>query len=135
MKREVLVFLVLTITLILAIDVYVQDAKVYATSDYLFDADNMGFERTPLNKLGRGIINTLTCLVEIPAQAYEVSEEKDPLVGCTLGVAEGFFTALCRGMTGLFDVVTFIIPPYNKPLMKPEYAVESAIEKFQEHNN
>lgn len=97
------------------------------------DAEDIHYSKTPLNKLGRGLINIVTCWAEIPGQAYKVAEEKDPLTGSTLGVVEGFCSAGLRGLSGIFDVATFLIPPYNKPLMKPEYALGSAFEQFQQH--
>ena len=135
MKRILLFSWVLI--LVFSVNIYAQDNRATAAGEEdagsLIDTADMRYEKSPLNKLGRGIINTLTCWAEIPAEAYKVSEDKDPLTGCTLGVAEGFFTAMLRGLTGIFDTVTFIIPPYNKPLMKPEYALTSAFEKFQYH--
>jgi putative exosortase-associated protein (TIGR04073 family) len=76
---------------------------------------------TPLNKLGRGAVNIASCITEVPFEMVKVSQEKDPLVGCTLGLAQGFFNAVMRGFTGFIDVITFPIPPYNRPLMEPEY--------------
>ncbi|MDD2752035.1 MAG: exosortase system-associated protein, TIGR04073 family [Candidatus Omnitrophica bacterium] len=98
----------------------------------LIDSNNIQYNRTPINKFGRGMVNTLTCLLEIPGEAIKVGQEKDPLTGMTLGVVEGFCTAGIRGLTGLWDVVTFVIPPYNKPLMQPEYALQSFLEKSKE---
>ncbi|MDD4900128.1 MAG: exosortase system-associated protein, TIGR04073 family [Candidatus Omnitrophica bacterium] len=98
----------------------------------LIDSRDIPYNRTPINKLGRGFVNALTCILEIPGEAIKVGQEKDPLTGMTLGVVEGFCTAGLRGLTGLFDVVTFAIPPYNKPLMQPEYALQSFLVKSKE---
>jgi putative exosortase-associated protein (TIGR04073 family) len=136
MKKALLIVCIGVITLSMAIKSYAQEtSEPSSDNSALIDADKIPYERTPLNKLGRGLINTVTCLVEVPAEAYKVSDEKDPLVGCTLGVAEGFVTALLRGLTGLYDTVTFVIPPYNKPIMQPEYALDSAFDKFRQHPN
>jgi len=102
-------------------------------ADALIDAGNIPYERTPVNKLGRGMINLFTCLAEVPAEAYKVTQEKDALTGCTLGVVEGFGTAFLRGLTGLVDAVTFLFPPYDKPLMTPEYAYTDVMNKFKLH--
>ena len=99
------------------------------------DAANMGYDKTALNKLGRGAINTLTCLGEVPASIYEVSAEKGEFLGCTLGLGRGILNTVVRGVTGIFDIVTFIIPPYNKPLMKPEYAFQSFDQSFQKYDD
>lgn len=125
----------LGLILIFSANIYAQNpaADKSGNQDSLIDTKDMRYEKSPLNKLGRGVINTLTCLAEVPAEAYKVSQEKGPLTGCTLGIVEGVFTAMLRGLTGIFDAVTFIFPPYDKPLMKPEYALTSAMEKFQQH--
>ncbi|MDD5594744.1 MAG: exosortase system-associated protein, TIGR04073 family [Candidatus Omnitrophica bacterium] len=96
------------------------------------DSRNIQYDKTPLNKLGRGVVNTLTCLLEVPGEAIKVGQEKDPLTGATLGIVEGFCTAGLRGLTGIFDTITFFIPPYDKPKMLPEYALQSFLEKSKE---
>jgi len=96
------------------------------------DASDMRYEKTPLNKLGRGFINTVTCLAETPAGVYRVSKDKGEVVGLTLGFVEGLFTSVLRGASGILDMVTFVIPPYNKPLMRPEYALDSFGESYRE---
>jgi putative exosortase-associated protein (TIGR04073 family) len=103
---------------ILAGDVFAMDSRATTVA------------KTPLNKLLRGLVNCLTFLVEIPASICDVSRTKGTWAGCTLGVADGLFTSLLRLGTGVFDTATFLIPPYDKPLLKPEYAVESAIDKM-----
>jgi putative exosortase-associated protein (TIGR04073 family) len=90
------------------------------------NAANMGYEKSPVNKLGRGILNLSTFYLEVPASIMRVSKEKtNGFYGATVGTFQGFFTALYRGGVGLVDTVTFLAPPYNKPLMDPEYAIES----------
>jgi putative exosortase-associated protein (TIGR04073 family) len=85
---------------------------------------------TPVNKLIRGLVNCLTFPLELPASICDVTKRKGLLSGCTLGVADGFFTSLLRLGTGVIDTVTFPIPPYDKPLLKPEYAIDSAADKM-----
>lgn len=131
MKRTILAFLWVVLVLLIAVNVFAEEGET--ASSAVIDADNMNYENTPINKFGRGVANTATCWAEIPAEVAKVSKEKDPFLGCTLGFAQGIFTTLVRGATGLFDVVTFIIPPYNEPVMQPEYAVENADGKFKEY--
>ena len=117
-------------TVLVAVCVMVLAANVYASEltsqDDSIQSNKVNYNNTALNKLGRGLINTGTCWAEIPASIFKVSKENDPLVGTTLGTAEGLVNGVWRGLTGIFDVVTFAIPPYNKPLMKPEYALAGA---------
>lgn len=90
----------------------------------------MTLARTPVNKLIRGAINCLTCLLELPASIWDVSRNKGVVSGCTLGLADGVFTSFVRLATGALDAATFIIPPYDKPLLKPEYALQSFKDKM-----
>lgn len=136
MKKAIFIYLALVL-------IFLSDAKIYAQEDelepsggsdqtYAIQSEKINYENTPLNKLGRGLINTTTFWVEIPAQVCVVSKEKDPATGLTLGAAEGLVTGLLRGTVGLFDTLTCVIPPYNKPLMNPEYGYNSADAKMRE---
>lgn len=103
------------------------------TSFRTVDVGKIDYDDSPINKLGRGMINTATCWAEIPAQAIRVSQEKDPLIGFTLGAAEGVVTALARGATGIFEAVTFPVASYDEPVLEPEYAHQSFDQAFQEY--
>lgn len=134
MKKALFVFFALISVLILNVGVFAQETKTAGTSANCaaVDTDDMRYGKSPFNKLGRGAINTATCWLEVPAEVCRVTAEKNALVGYTLGLTEGFFTTLLRGFTGIFDVATFIIPPYNKPLMQPEYAMDSFGQGFED---
>jgi len=95
-------------------------------------SEDMQYEASPLNKLGRGALNIASCIAEVPFEVAKVSREKDPFVGCTLGLVQGVFNTFLRGFTGMLDVLTFAIPPYNRPLMEPEYVFKSADELTKE---
>lgn len=90
------------------------------------NADEMSLENTPVNKFERGAINTVTFWAEVPAAVCKVSQERDPVLGMTVGVVQGTVTAVARGVTGIVDMFTCAAPPYNKPSMHPEYALTHA---------
>jgi len=46
---------------------------------------------------------------------------------------EGTITAVIRGFTGIFDALTFFAPPYDQPLMEPEYAINRADEELEDY--
>jgi putative exosortase-associated protein (TIGR04073 family) len=96
------------------------------------DADmSTTYGKTPFNKLTRGVLNMSTFYLEVPANVIRVGKEKnDYFIGATIGTAQGFFACMLRALTGVYDTVTFVIPPYNRPVMQPEYAVQS-IEEAQ----
>jgi putative exosortase-associated protein (TIGR04073 family) len=109
---------------------------VYAADEELafeFDTADINYQNTPVNKFGRGVVNTATCWAEIPGEFFRVSNQSDPSIGLTLGVMQGTINAILRGAVGIFDTLTFFIPPYNKPEMKPEYALQSADKSFREY--
>jgi len=85
----------------------------------------MRYNKTPINKIGRGVANIATFYLEVPASMFQVSKDKGELLGLTLGFFQGMFTSLLRLTVGVYDTVTFVIPSYSKPLMSPEYATES----------
>lgn len=96
------------------------------------NADKIPYQETPLNKLDRGIINGATFWTELPAEVAKVSKEQNPAMGATIGVVQGTITSAIRAGTAVFDTLTFLIPPYNKPVMKPEYAINRADAKMKE---
>jgi len=89
------------------------------------DADKIPYGKTALNKLERGTVNMATFWMELPAGVAKVSSESNPVLGVTVGAVNGVFTSAIRGLTAVFDVATFMVPSYSKPVMKPEYAVNS----------
>jgi putative exosortase-associated protein (TIGR04073 family) len=96
------------------------------------DTHEITIRKTPLNKLARGLLNSVTFLAEVPGSVAQVYKKRGPFQGCTIGICDGFATSFVRLATGLFDAVTFVLPPYDKPLLEPEYAFESAIQKLGE---
>jgi len=116
-----------------ASDQYNLDADQYDLDDGVINVETINYENSPLGKLGRGLINMATCWAEIPASMLRVSKKDDPAVGASLGTAEGVCNTMLRGATGIFDTVTFVVPSYDKPVMKPEYALTSADKAFKEY--
>ncbi|MCU0652102.1 MAG: exosortase system-associated protein, TIGR04073 family [Candidatus Omnitrophica bacterium] len=88
------------------------------------NTEDFRFEKSPINKLGRGLGNLATCWGEVIAEFFRASKEKDPAVGAGIGVVYGGYLGLYRGATALYDVATFPFPPYDKPPMLPEYAFQ-----------
>lgn len=132
MKRKAILFVCIMILVFCVFAISYADEQEQGTS-YGYEPDKVSYDNSPMNKLDRGVVNTATFWAEIPADIAKVSKEKDPFAGCTLGVVQGTFNAIVRGFTGVFDMVTFFAPPYNKPLMKPEYAINRADEKIREY--
>ncbi len=82
------------------------------------------YERNAATKLGRGFANGTTCWIEVPKQAYLTGKHRDPLSGITYGVVKGACYTIIRAASGVYDVVTFLIPPYDAPIFEPEFVFE-----------
>jgi len=76
-----------------------------------------------LHKLGRGIANVATCPGELIRTPELVGKRDGYLAAMTAGIVQGAWRTVLRGVTGVFEVVTFYmeIPKDYAPLMKPEY--------------
>ena len=77
-----------------------------------------------LRKLGRGIANIATCPVELPRTVERVCLKDGYVAGATVGVLQGLWRTVLRGVVGAFEVVTFpaAIPNGFDPILKPEFA-------------
>ncbi|MDD5561485.1 MAG: exosortase system-associated protein, TIGR04073 family [Candidatus Omnitrophica bacterium] len=103
----------------------------YPSPPMVIDRDQIPYSNSAINKLERGVMNMATCWAELPAEVAKVSIEQDPAVGATIGVVNGVITSAIRGLAGIYDTVTFPIPSYTKPAMKPEYALRTADDKLR----
>src|SRR5690606_38111306 len=73
-------------------------------------------------KLGRGLANTFTGMVEVPKQISREWRKSDPATGVIVGGVKGVGWGLTRVATGVYETVTFVAPtPANyEPLLYPE---------------
>lgn len=80
---------------------------------------------SPMKKLGRGMANILTCLLEVPEQMKIVNNTDGPIAASTYGVIKGFAMTGLRAIVGAYEVVTFPIPSpkgnYGPILTDPEF--------------
>jgi len=77
------------------------------------------------DKLSRGLVNIVSCPVEIGRTVINVSEKEGPAEGWTLGLVQGIGRTVLRLGAGVVEVVTFPFdwPDDDKdPLITPEYA-------------
>ena len=77
----------------------------------------------PIQKLGRGIANVATCPLELIRTPELVGRQQGYLAAMSVGLLEGAWRTILRGVAGVFDVVTFYaeIPKDFQPLVKPEF--------------
>ena len=70
-------------------------------------------------KLGRGVANTATGWVELPASIGEKKREGTAVLWLVTGTVEGLIKAVTRTFYGVWDIVSCPIPPYDGPLLDP----------------
>jgi putative exosortase-associated protein (TIGR04073 family) len=84
-------------------------------------------EQNPLRKIARGSVNTTLGWIEIPRQIIKVNREKGDIAGMFWGPLRGFAYFMGRTAVGLYEVTTFLIPPY-KPVVTPEFILSETDE-------
>jgi putative exosortase-associated protein (TIGR04073 family) len=84
------------------------------------------FAQDPIRKLGRGLANSVTGLVEIPKNVILMSKNDNPALGLTWGWVKGAAVGLLRTAAGIYETVTFPIPaPADyEPMISPEFVFE-----------
>jgi len=91
------------------------------SEDGYIKSDYKAFADSPVEKGGFGVINTATAWTEIPKQIAETTDQSNIVLGATVGLGMGVVSGIARGVSGAYDMVTCGLPPYDKPLIKPEY--------------
>lgn len=77
------------------------------------------------HKLGRGLVNGLTCWVEIPRNIAIEWERTDPVTGIGLGTVKGVGYGFARFATGVYETFTFPfpIPADYASMIEPEFVI------------
>ncbi|MDO9106023.1 MAG: exosortase system-associated protein, TIGR04073 family [Methylovulum sp.] len=73
-------------------------------------------------KLGNGIANAATGIVEIPKTIMVANQAHGPAYAATAGLVTGLVHMMGRTLSGAYDLVTFMIP--TKPIVTPDYVWE-----------
>ena len=64
----------------------------------------------PVKKLGRGLANTVTFPIEIPANIKKVNESDGVIMAASYGLGLGLYKAIARAAVGVYEVATFPFP-------------------------
>jgi putative exosortase-associated protein (TIGR04073 family) len=72
-----------------------------------------------VEKLGNGLANAVTGVVEIPKTIIIVSNKDGVIHGMTVGLLTGIANTVGRSLSGAFDIATFLIP--TTPFVKPNF--------------
>ena len=76
-----------------------------------------------LRKLGRGVCNIATSVIELPKSIQESFYDDGPLAAATYGILDGLYKFTARAVVGVYEVITFPvpIPAYYAPIVEPEF--------------
>ncbi|MFA5271583.1 MAG: exosortase system-associated protein, TIGR04073 family [Candidatus Omnitrophota bacterium] len=77
-------------------------------------------DQNPLRKIARGTVNVTLGWTEIPRQMIKVNKDSGDIAGVFWGPLKGFAFFLGRTAVGVYEVTTFLLPPY-KPVVNPEF--------------
>lgn len=74
-------------------------------------------------KLGRGVANVATGVLEIPRQMAHTIEQDGIIAGLTVGTVKGVGWAVSRELVGIYEVATFIMPQPDEygVILEPEF--------------
>ena len=81
----------------------------------------------PLRKLGRGLANVVTGVLEIPIKMSAMNAERGPVAAISVGFISGAGAAITRTVAGVVESVTFLfpLPRYDYgPLVMPEFLLQ-----------
>ena len=90
----------------------------------------ISYADSPIRKLGRGLANVATCVLEVPIRINEANEESGPIAAITWGVVNGLYRTCLRAVVGIYEVGTFIIPypaHYEPIITDPEFFFEDML--------
>ena len=81
------------------------------------------FAQTAVRKLGRGLANTFTGILELPQNVVDVAEDEGAIAAVTYGIAKGLAMSALRTAVGVYETFTFLIPlPWEyAPILEPEF--------------
>jgi putative exosortase-associated protein (TIGR04073 family) len=78
----------------------------------------------PIEKLGRGVANVVTCPLELIKGMDDVKQESGLFAAVTWGILQGTFNIVKRAVVGVYEIVTFPVPlpkDYAPILTDPEF--------------
>ena len=77
---------------------------------------------TASRKLGRGVANVLTGIIEIPKGVYYKNEDRGWVAAYTTGLINGVVNFVTRECVGVYEIFTFL-GDEKEPIVAPEYVL------------
>ena len=82
--------------------------------DNVWAAANSNVYGTKLGgMLGRGVLNAVTCFVDLIVHVVEGSQQGPPVVGTLTGLGSGIGCTVLRAGSGVLDIATSWVPGFN----------------------
>ncbi len=105
----------------------------FATGLFFIDLKSDDWEPAPgsnqLRKLGRGVSNITTGILEIPANVIEVDRNEGGMAAITYGAARGTWRFFVRSaLVGPWEVATFATD--SEPIIEPEFPLSTSVRDF-----
>lgn len=72
---------------------------------------------TIFTKFFRGVGYLIMAPFEIPVTAFNVAADTDVFIGASAGTFAGACAGVERAACGAMDIITFLFPPYDRPLL------------------
>ena len=81
------------------------------------------------HKLGRGVINTCLSPIELFRSLDKRIDDLGVASGISVGIFHGIGRGIARAVTGVFDIVTFLVPvpTFDTYFMEPEFVAVNDI--------
>lgn len=76
-------------------------------------AESADYGRKAGGMLGRGLLNVVTCFVDLIVNVVNETKNGPPLVGTLVGIGKGAGCTVLRAGSGVVDVGTFWVPGFN----------------------
>ncbi len=76
-------------------------------------AESQAYGRKFGGMIGRGVLNAVTCFVDVIVNIVNDTKAGPPVVGTLTGVAKGTGCGVLRLGSGAIDLVTFWVPGFN----------------------
>jgi len=87
---------------------------VWASSDDVWrDANSEVYGTKAGGMLGRGMLNAVTCFMDVVVHTVEGSQQGPPVVGTLTGLGSGIACTALRATSGVLDIATFWVPGFN----------------------
>jgi len=78
-------------------------------------------EKNAGDKFCRGLANVCTGWLELPKNIHDEAKESNIIQGLVVGSVKGAGYTVARTGAGAIETGTFAFPPYDEPMMDPEY--------------